>query len=59
MIGDDFYNFKMIDSNGNIKNKYKIKKIYKDSIKLWKDGDNPYTYSRINSIMHNNKIDNI
>jgi hypothetical protein len=49
----------MMDSNGNIKNKYKIKKIYEDSIKLWKDGDNPYTYSRINSIKHNNKIDNI
>lgn len=48
LIGDDFYNFKMIDSNGKIKHEYKIKKICKDSIKLWKDDDDPFTYSRIN-----------
>ena len=49
----------MIDSNGKIKHEYKIKKICKDSIILWKDDDDPFTYSRINWIKYNNKIDNV
>ena len=48
VIGDDFYNFKMIDGNGKIIDEYRIRKISKDSIKLWINDDDPFIYSRIN-----------